>query len=97
MIFTQAASFAFTTPSLHNAAHPAMDYAAIRVRVAELCRTDGIEFVDLGEPSSDYRLFKDPYHMNDDGKQWLSQRLAAWWVKPVTRADSAGRSVSPHE
>lgn len=65
--------------------HPTQTYASIRGRVAELSRANGIELVDWSEPTADYRLFRDPYHLNDAGKQWLSAKLADWLARPAAR------------
>ncbi len=69
--------------------HPAQSYASIRGRVAELSRANGIELVDWSEPTADYRLFRDPYHLNDAGKQWLSAKLADWLARPVARSNAS--------
>ena len=74
----------------HDETHPDIGYAAISHRVAELCVASNLELVDWSEPSLQNELFRDAYHLNRNGKEWLSRRLAAWLAGDgaITRSDN---------
>ena len=60
----------------HDALFPSLPYQAIRTRLATSCRAHDIPFFDHGDPTDQYHLFSDPYHLNDVGKQEVSEFLA---------------------
>ncbi len=60
----------------HDKLLPSQPYERIRARLAAACRNHEIPFFDLGDPTDDYHLFKDPYHLNAAGKTKLSHYLA---------------------
>ena len=60
----------------HDRLFPSQPYESIRARLAAACRAHRIPFFDLGDPTDDYQLFKDPYHLNEEGKRRVSGLLA---------------------
>ncbi len=60
----------------HDRLFPSQPYESIRARLAAACRTQRIPFLDHGDPSDEYHLFKDPYHLNEEGKRRVSGLLA---------------------
>ena len=60
----------------HDRLFPSQPYESIRARLAAACRTHRIPFLDHGDPSDEYHLFKDPYHLNEEGKRRVSGLLA---------------------
>ena len=64
----------------HNREFPAMTYPAIRNSLREICRTLGITLIDLGDPLTNRDLFRDLFHLNPRGAQYitglLSQKLS---------------------
>ena len=60
----------------HDRLFPSQSYESIRARLAAACRTHRIPFFDCGDPSDEYDLFKDPYHLNEEGKRRVSVLLA---------------------
>jgi GTPase SAR1 family protein len=66
--------------ALHNREFPAMTYPMIRNRLREMCRALGITLIDLGDPLVNRDLFRDLFHLNPRGAQYitglLSQKLS---------------------
>ena len=60
----------------HDALFPSLPYKAIRTRLAASCRAHDIPFFDHGDPTDKYHLFSDPYHLNNAGKQEVSEFFA---------------------
>lgn len=76
----------------HDALFPNLPYQRIRSELAELCESSSVHFVDLGEVQSrsDYQLYRDPYHMNPTGKDWLSRRI----IETLARANLDDNTVA---
>ncbi len=78
--------------NFHNTCCPHIPYRQIRSTVGDLCRAQAIEFLDWGEPSRDYQQFRDPYHLNEDGRRQLTERLARWTAS-AARAGTASQQA----
>ena len=73
----------------HDRLFPSQPYESIRARLAAACRTHRVPFLDHGDPSEEYHLFKDPYHLNEAGRRkvsgFLARELFAARVERVAR------------
>jgi hypothetical protein len=70
----------------HNREFPAMTYPTIRNRVQKMCRALGITLIDLGYPLANRDLFRDLFHLNPRGAQYITGLLSQK-LSPVIHAE----------
>ena len=69
----------------HNREFPAMPYQLIRKKLSEKCSTLGITLIDLGTPLEQRDLFRDLFHLNPQGAQYVTGLLSEK-LSPVIHA-----------
>ena len=60
----------------HNREFPAMIYPTIRNRLREMCKELGITLIDLGDPLANRDMFRDLFHLNPQGSQYVTGLLS---------------------
>jgi hypothetical protein len=60
----------------HNREFPDLTYLTIRNRLREMCRILGITLIDLGTPLEQRNLFRDLFHLNPEGAQYVTGLLS---------------------
>ncbi len=69
----------------HNREFSAMPYQLIRKKLSEKCSTLGITLIDLGTPLEQRDLFRDLFHLNPQGAQYVTGLLSEK-LSPVVHA-----------